>query len=304
MEKKIKNILPDNTYYCWVCGSDKLHIVKTSNIEGNLDTRSFAITDSNYGVTGELHQCAKCGFIQASKLKDVLAYYEKLDDSAYVESRSQRSIQAKKILKRVKKICPTGRLLDVGAGIGILVEQAIELGYDACGIEPSEWLQRKAVNCEIPIHLGTLPNPKLKGPYDIICIVDIIEHVSNPRNILYEISKILSKNGVVVVVTPNVSAIITKLLRHRWWHYRVAHIGYFNKKTLNIIFENAKYELIEMYGACWYLPLDYIIRRVNVYLPSFMHFPIPKFFKNITTPLNLGDSILGIYKLKGDNKWK
>ena len=46
----------------------------------HVDIAGAAITDSAYGVTGELSRCPACGFVQCSELTDVLGYYETLQD--------------------------------------------------------------------------------------------------------------------------------------------------------------------------------------------------------------------------------
>lgn len=131
---------------CWLCDSRSLSLVKPSGIKNNVTSESFAISDSDYGVTGALYRCMACGFLQCPELSNALSYYEGLRDVEYEASREQRGIQARKLLRLVQPHCPSGRLLDVGAGSGILVEQALELGYEAEGVEPSRWLQERAAS--------------------------------------------------------------------------------------------------------------------------------------------------------------
>jgi hypothetical protein len=284
-------------FSCWVCESREIELVKRSNIEKEITSNLFAISDSNYGTTGELHRCKKCGFLQCFSFEEVLPYYENLEDPSYEAGREERAIQAKKILNTTRKYQPNGRLLDIGAASGILVEQAIEMGYNAEGIEPSKWLHNLALERNLPVHLGTFPHTKLTGPYDIVTIIDIIEHVSNPIELLNATRGVLSENGIVVVVTPNVKSLIARLLGNKWWHFRVAHIGYFSKQNLNMLMTRAGFRLIKTFCPSWYFPADYLLKRVNTYLPSFIKIPIPSFVKNITIPLNLRDSILGIYRI-------
>lgn len=290
--------LPISTLRCWVCESEKIKLVKRSNIRGKLNSEAFAITDSHYGTTGAIYRCQNCGFLQCSDLENVLSFYEELQDTSYEDSRAERSLQAKKLLKIVQKYKATGRLLDIGAGSGILVEQAIKKGYLAEGIEPSKWLQDKAQEYGLPVHLGTFPNPSLTGHYDVVTLIDVIEHVSNPVNLLLNICNVINEESIVAVVTPDLGSLMPRILRWKWWHFRIAHIGYFNKKTLGIACDKAGFQLINMHRPSWYFPADYLWERINSYLPRFIRVPAPSFLKRITIPLNLGDSMLGIYQLK------
>lgn len=287
---------------CWVCGSQQMRLVKSSNISGPLDSQAFAITDSKYGTTGDIYRCENCGFMQCSGLNDTLEYYESLEDACYEQGRSERSIQAKKLLKVVHKYRPDGRLLDIGTGGGALVEEAIKMGYNAEGIEPSKWLQSQARKRGLSVYLGTFPHPELTGPYDVVTMIDVIEHVSNPLELLSGARKVVSKDGIVLVVTPNVNSLMARILGWKWWHFRVAHIGYFNRETLSIAVDKAGLQLVRMKLPTWYFTADYLFERVMTYLPRFLRVRTPSFLKKIVVPLNLGDSLLGIYVSKVEEK--
>ncbi len=281
---------------CWLCQSNNLKIIKPSNIAGKVSSQAFAITDSTYGVTGELAKCQACGFILCTSLNDVLNFYENLEDPGYEQNRSERGLQAKKILAVVKKYKGSGSLLDIGAGSGILVEQALKMGFAAKGVEPSKWLQQKALEQKLPVSLGIFPHADLPGPFDVITLIDVIEHVSDPVGLLGDMAKALKPNGIIAVITPDVGALVPKILGFRWWHFRVAHIGYFNKKTLKLAASKAGLKPLYQGRAKWYFAGDYLLKRINTYLPKFLRLPAPKFLAKWTVPLNLGDSMFMVFK--------
>ena len=68
------------------------------------------------------------------------------------------------IISRHKK---AARLLDVGAGSGILVEEALASGFAARGIEPSSPI---AAQRGLPVTHGVLPNSELPGPFDVVTL--------------------------------------------------------------------------------------------------------------------------------------
>jgi 2-polyprenyl-3-methyl-5-hydroxy-6-metoxy-1,4-benzoquinol methylase len=275
-----------------------MELAKCSNISEMLTSQTFAITDSNYGTTGDIYRCNRCGFMQCSKLDDVLKFYEDIKDASYEHGRAERAIQAKRLLMVAQKYRPKGRLLDIGSGSGILVEQAIKMGYSAEGIEPSKWLQGQAEKHGLPVYLGTFPHRELTGPYDVVTVIDVIEHVCHPVSLLSSVRDVVSQDGIVIVVTPNVESLTARILGWKWWHFRVAHIGYFNRKTLAMALDKAGFRMLSMKRPTWYFSADYLFERVMTYLPSFLRMPAPSFFKKIVIPLNLGDSLLGIYSLK------
>jgi SAM-dependent methyltransferase len=285
---------------CRVCGGDVLRVVKLSNIKGGIDRNSFAISNSDYGVTGELSKCQRCGFIQCTSIDDVYDYYRLLEDPGYEKGRPQRSLQASRLMDTIARYKSRGRLLDIGAGSGILVEQAMSRGYQTQGVEPSEWLQKKSHDLRLPVILGAFPHPGLVGTYDIMTLVDVIEHVTNPVELLKDMSRQLAPGGIVVIVTPDVSALVPRVLRWRWWHFRVAHIGYFNMQTLRLAAKRADLTSVYEGRAGWYFPADYLMERVNKYLPKFLRITPPRILSRVTVPVNPYDSILAIFeKTKG-----
>ena len=283
---------------CWVCGANTLHLVKESAFDKELSSSDFSITDSKYGKTGSIYKCSACGFMQCSEMTEIIQFYEQLEDSEYEETRYPRSKQAEKIINDVKKYRSKGRLLDVGAGSGILVEQAQKMGFDSLGLEPSKWLSKMAVAHGINVKNKVLPIESLSSSMDVVTLIDVIEHVPNPNEIFLQIGEVMRKEAIGVVVTPDCSSLMAKLLGWKWWHYRIAHIGYFNEKTLRISLKSAGLEPIAVKRPTWVFPLDYLIERINVYLPKFFKLPIPNIAKKIIIPLNLRDSLLIYFKKK------
>jgi len=281
---------------CWVCASQDLELIKVSGITDQLSSDNFAITNFEYGVTGELKKCRNCGFIQCTDLDELVSFYENLEDPEYENGRNERLLQERRVLLGLKKFKPEGTLLDVGAGSGILVEAALEMGYKAEGIEPSKWLSETARKHGLPIHLGTFPHQETPGPYDIITLVDVLEHVTNPLELMTDLRKGLKKDGILVIVTPDVKSIPARLLKYKWWHYRVAHVGYFNKKNLALLSQKAGLQLVKQKRPTWYFSARYLTIRALSFLPRFLRFRVPGWLDKITIPLNLRDSILAIYK--------
>jgi 2-polyprenyl-3-methyl-5-hydroxy-6-metoxy-1,4-benzoquinol methylase len=285
-----------NRLHCWLCGSDRLLLSKSSNLPQRLDSMAFQITDARYGVTGSIYRCAACGFYQCSDLDDVLGFYETMNDESYENTRACRALQAKKLLKTVSAFVPNGRLLDIGAGSGILVEEALSMGYAAEGVEPSQWLWQKAVERRLRVHHGVLPHEEIQTDYDIVCMVDVIEHVSDPLGLLREAGRVMSSRGLGVIVTPDVGSFAARTLGSKWWHYRIAHIGYFNQQTLTQALSKMGFVPIAVSRPSWYFPLDYLLQRMLGYLNIAVPAPVLGLARPLTIPLNLRDSLLVVFR--------
>ena len=271
-------------------------MVKNTNISSELTSNLFAITNSNYGKSAAIYECLNCGFFQCPDLSDSLRFYEDLEDEEYEQTRSERSRQERLLLNVVKRYRHYGSLLDIGAGSGILVEKALGMGYRAEGVEPSRWLQERAKKRDLPIRLGTFPHEEINKKYDIITLIDVLEHVPNPVELLSDIHDALTNKGIGVLVTPDIASFAAKIMGAKWWHFRVAHIGCFNKSTLLLALKKANLKPISIFRPVWFFPATYLFERIKKYFSLLRKIAAPKCFKSIVIPLNLHDSLMVIFK--------
>lgn len=263
-------------------------------MQSRLSTENFKITDANYGDTLDIYLCPTCGFYQCSSAEDIQKFYAEMEDEDYEDARGQRAIQARHLLKCLQKHINSGRLLDVGAASGVLVEQALDLGYQAEGIEPSTFLYRNARALGLPVLHEIIPHAEIVGPYDIITLIDVIEHVSDPVTLLRQATSLLAPDGILVVVTPNVKAPIARLLGWNWWHFRIAHIGYFNRASLSKLLARVDLAPFDWSSPTWYFPASYLYERALRYLPDGIRHAPPKFMSKLVVPINLFDSFMVI----------
>lgn len=259
------------------------------------------ITDSRYGVTLTLHKCADCSFIFAdeNEIGRLTEHYEQMVDSGYAAGAKYRAAQMRPLLQLGTAALPRARtLLDIGAGSGLLVAEAAGIGLDAVGVEPSKYLVDSARRTNgVQLLQGTFPHPALSGrEFDLVYLVDIIEHVTDPVALLACSARALAPGGVMVVITPDVSSLAARLLGRRWWHFRLAHVGYFNAQSMNEAARRAGLAIRSTVRARWVFPVRYLAERVSVYLPigpvnraAEKFTPLCRLY-DCVIPLNLHDS--------------
>jgi len=257
---------------CWVCGLSGALPWKDRNLQRPLDPEDLRITDYRYGTTLSLLRCARCGFIFSddNEVAKLASLYERMSDPGYEGSQEGRALQMRWLLSKARKVNPAAKsLLDVGAGAGLLVAEAKRLGFDAVGVEPSHPLVELARRLyHVDLVQGVFPHPLLAGrKFDLIFLVDIIEHVSNPVELLRHCALALAAGGIVIIVTPNVRSLVARVLGQRWWHFRLAHVGYFNRSSLAKAAEQAGLTVAGQFSAKWFFRVSYLAERLESYLP-------------------------------------
>ena len=115
---------------------------------------------------------------------------------------------------------------------------------------------------------GALPHAALAGRrFEVVFLVDVIEHVADPVGLLGRCVDRLAEDGVLMVVTPDAGSLAARALGRRWWHYRVAHVGYFDRPSLSCAFERVGLHIARRVRARWFFSVDYLATRVERYLP-------------------------------------
>jgi 2-polyprenyl-3-methyl-5-hydroxy-6-metoxy-1,4-benzoquinol methylase len=273
------------------------------NGETNIKAEDLRITDSRYGLTLPMYKCCVCGFLQCdtNNLSDL---YEQLEDTEYIESSEQRKKQLAFLLKQTLPFLPVRtkgngntdvKILDVGAGTGLFVQLALEHGLAAQGIEPSAFLANYAVSQVLPVINSSVPCFPSDN-FDAIFMTDVLEHITDPASLLFAYNKILKSGGVLFVTTPNVSSALARFMKNRWWHYRLAHIGYYNKKTLEKLMIRTGFELKRYLPVRWCFTGAYIFERLGQYLSLLHGKRCPQIIKNLMVSITFGDSLLAVYQ--------
>lgn len=297
---------------CTLCGSDEwaIRYPATDNSSEQPEVEAFRCTHSGYGSHTQIVQCRQCGHVFSNPrwmAEELLDAYSAVEDETYVMERSGRERTFKRHLQVLEKWAGPGRgrhLLDVGAYIGVFIEVARSHGWDAVGIEPSQWAAGIGQSKNLPIIEGTLGAPELRNRrFDVITMWDVIEHLDDPSAELAKIYELLNPGGVLAVHTMDIESTAAKSMGSRWPWLMDMHIHYFSRKTLAEILEQSGYEMLWVGPQGRYLSLGYIASRVaglSQELGRSMGWLVEKSgIAEITVPINLRDLITAYARKPG-----
>jgi 2-polyprenyl-3-methyl-5-hydroxy-6-metoxy-1,4-benzoquinol methylase len=77
--------------------------------------------------------------------------------------------------------------------------------------------------------------------FDVILMLNLIEHVDNPGELLYKARSILSEQGIVLIKTPNTDSLDARLFRYKNWggYHCPRHWVLFNRENLETLVEKS-----------------------------------------------------------------
>lgn len=130
-----------------------------------------------------------------------------------------------------------GKILDVGCGAGDTLVLLNKLGWDTYGVDIDLQAIRNAKNRGLSnVSMGTYKD-LIKYPdnyFDAIRLYHVIEHIDNPSLCLKLIRQKLKKDGELVIGTPNVESIISKVFKSYWYNLdSPRHLFLFSPQTLS-----------------------------------------------------------------------
>ncbi len=146
-------------------------------------------------------------------------------------------------------------LLDIGSGIGIMLDTAKKIGYHPTGVELSLKLTEVARKKGHEVINVNITDSSLQRKFDTITMMDIIEHLENPKEILTSLKPLLNEKGELIVYTPNHDSLIVKIANLFYALglkspieniFACTHTCFFTTKTLSDILIKSGFNITEI----------------------------------------------------------
>lgn len=226
---------------CSLCGSTKVELYQTAG-EGFLVVR-----------------CSECRLIYVDPQPDEEILKAAYDFNYYepwlFSQKELKNQMWQKRLNRIRRIIPSGRLLDIGCGDGGFLELAEVAGYDVTGTEYSEVAANitKSRLKHGNVFVGPLRELSLTNNYfDIVTIWHVLEHDRDPAATVKRVKLLLRSGGWLVIAVPNAENYLERfiyfivkgqLLKIFSIHNRELHLYHFTRQTLTLLVENAGFKV-------------------------------------------------------------
>jgi SAM-dependent methyltransferase len=272
---------------CWVCdGGSFAHVH-----EARYELSAFASQDpplaAYSGEPIDIRRCAACGFAQPASLPALDRYFDRMYDQRWaadwVEAEHTAPYKDQifaDVLAALDRRVGAGatttgrrRLLDVGAHAGRLMGLASRAGWDVEGIELNPRTAAQAAAATgAAVHQGNIFSVDPRGVFDAVTLIDVLEHIPEPRRALTRAAGWLRSGGAIAVKVPNGAAQrIKEAVRARVRPgYRptladnLVHINHFTPASLRLALERCGFIDVHVTAAAPEIPgprLDRFVRR-------------------------------------------
>lgn len=240
------------TVPCHVCGG--------TNDGTYLEARGYRIA-----------RCRDCGlwFVNPQPtVEELRDFYSRYDDGE--QWRKGEEYFNQDIRDSIRRLKPSGTVLDIGCGCGNFLRCMKDAGYSVCGVEPSETGARFARDTHsIEVHHGMMEDfLEAHGDrkFDIITLLNVLEHLTQPARALSQLLQILAVGGILAVVVPDARFHDLMGRVRRWGRIRDAywldqpqaflsgfklpdHLCSFQPRTIASLLRGCGYQIIDMQNA-------------------------------------------------------
>ncbi len=278
---------------CLLCG-ERTRLLYPSNVPRDtpLDKGELACTSPYLAVHDDIYVCRECGLarsvppVDAEEIEDL---YRDVEDPEYFASESER----RRIVpgrSRSHRSPGAGRGLPgdfsrSDSSVGLFLEEAGRLGWDAHGIEPSRWAAESARARGLSVFNGTLSEfvPE-GGPFDLVVSWDVWEHLEDPVEALRRAYGLLRPGGLFVFTTVNLGGLGRKIFRGRWPWFMRMHLHYFTRESLTRMVQSSGFEVLSTKTEAKTLKLGYVLDRARGFLG-----PLAAFARALASTLGVVD---------------
>jgi 2-polyprenyl-3-methyl-5-hydroxy-6-metoxy-1,4-benzoquinol methylase len=264
-------------------------------------------------------KCNNCRLGQVENMptiEQLNEFYSKQKEMAILETLNEQDIAVHKSPEKfddILNMCfevsdlnknDKKKFLDIGAGNGRLLQHFKKFtNWQTTGIEPNQIkcntmkeLSIDHVNGSFEDYYSNLS----ENQFDFITLIQVLEHLSTPLNIINKISKILKLGGILYVEVPNCSDnyYLTRVDDH------FPHLTFWNNQALEHLFKDSNFKILKIGTFGRIIP-----ENINVYqkiiriIKYFYSWCVPPFIKDIIRQLLLNNNEEVIVDNK-DNKEK
>jgi SAM-dependent methyltransferase len=191
----------------------------------------------------EILQCSACGLGRAEAASFQPESYYTGDyfsggqPDGYANYQDTEPVLRREFARTVefiRKRRPSGRLLEIGCAYGFFLQEAAPY-YNVQGLEISEEAAAFARRRGLPVLTGIADEAAFAqlGRFDVIVLLDVIEHLPDPAATLELCSRHLESGGVVVITTGDFASLYARVSRQNWRLMTPPqHLWYFTPTSL------------------------------------------------------------------------
>jgi len=281
----------DTLQYCQICGTER--------------TQGYVYAKNNIPI----FRCRSCGVGRAGAIDfEPEKYYTERYftggyEESYVDYPGSEEIlrrEFRKTLDYLRRIGPSGgTCLEIGCAYGFFLQEAKQY-YTVYGVEMSTAaVQHCLKNGLQNVRQGHLTPETVKeiGKFDVVVMLDVIEHIDDLEGLVRLISSALKPGAVFMLTTGDWSSLAARLTGSSWRLMSPpGHLWYLTPESLDVLMQRNGMKRIDIHYPWKIVPFDLIIKQAMLMLGWKTRMLLPNIVRTLGIPANMFDSMRLVYR--------
>ena len=209
----------------------------------------------------EIVKCKSCGFVYMNPTHSKKANIDSYDTAYYTDQVADPSGKIRSFLgdrkektndhriewNIIRKHKTGGKILDLGSGPGFFLS-ALEGHWEKFAVDTSEFSISNIQDPEVKKFKGELQEAVFKEKFfDVIYMGHTLDRLTNLKETLSELHRILKPGGIICIVTPNINSLCAKVFKNKYRLLYSNHLLYFSPETIKQLFEQNGFRLVNIH---------------------------------------------------------
>jgi len=205
----------------------------------------------------KIFRCTNCSIIFLYPIPEKIEeiYNNEYFENWYLKFYNERKKYFENFWEKIKKYLPeSGKVLDIGCGVGIWLDLLKEKKFEVYGQDISNFAINFCREKGFIVYNQLLTEIDLpENTFDFITMLDVIAHLKTPLEYFKKIKKILKKSGIIVIKTPlhsNFLFFVTTLLSFIKKSKSILHIPaqiyHFDRKSISNFAKIADFQIVKI----------------------------------------------------------
>jgi SAM-dependent methyltransferase len=204
-------------------------------------------------------KCDNCGLLQLSEFVTSDMYYQnggmhidqyhastdQVEEETWELWIKETEFDDDRRYEQLKEICKGKRILDFGCGNGGFLRRISALTEEALGVEIDSDARDHLTDegLDVRAHLDDF-----EGTFDVITVFQVVEHLTEPDEVLNSIRNRIANDGIVIMETPNSDeALISQynnkaFMKFTFW---TDHVMLYNSDNLNMLMDKNGFDVLK-----------------------------------------------------------
>lgn len=173
------------------------------------------------------------------KLRDRILYHD-IEKKNFI-------LNNKSLIKGIKKLYFKS-LCDLGCGSGYLLSSIKSKNLFLTGVENDDTAIKMASKyAKILKRDLNKKNFSIQEKFDVVVCYHVIEHIKKPENLINNIKKIIKKNGILIIGTPDFDSAMARYFKNKFrLLHDPTHISLFSTDSLLRFLRDNKFKILKI----------------------------------------------------------